>query len=356
MESIMAAPGTVGGLRALVGTVPGGSATWALTLMLNGSPSALTCTITAAATTCQDGSNGHNVTVAAGDRAYWKIVPSGTPASSPMRISVLWKPTTSDQTVWPVTTSGSVASANGFFNFFSGTNATTDNTASRIVVPIPGTLSNLYTWCTNAVAASATRVWTVNQNGAGSALTCTQTAGSTTCNDTNGGHAVSLAAGDVVNLAYTFTGTPGSSGCAMGAVFVPSTSGLYMVGGLGTTATTPTTATDVYAALSHQQFGLTSTRDGLVQRITQASTMKNIYVLLDGATGASSTLDVTLESGASSTALTCSMTNGSTCNLTTDVTVADDALLNTLFHHSGSAGTSRRANVSYSALFTGTFP
>jgi hypothetical protein len=99
-----------------------------------------------------------------------------------------------------------------------------------------------------------------------------------------------------------------------------------------------------------------TTENLLAQSVGQAMTLKNIYVKLAGNTGASSVLAVTLRKNAADTALTCSMTNAATCNLTTDVTAVNDDKLGTLWHHTGSAGTSQESAVSYSAIFTGTFP
>lgn len=353
VEGAVAQSGTFGGLRAVVETVPGGTASWTVTLDVNGTPSALTCTITSAATTCQDATHGHNVSVVAGDRVAIRSEPTNTPAAASLRVSVLYQ-TVVNQTLWPISVLGTLASANGFLAPLSGANGNTDSAATRLVVPIAGTVENLTTVCANAVGAGATRVFTVNLNGVGQTLTCTQSAGQTLCSDT--GHPVSVVAGDQVNLAYTFTGTPGSSACALGLAFSPTTTGLYVLGALGTTQTTPTTATDLFAPLSSQQWALSATDGVLARRITQASTVKNIYVLLDGTTGTSSTLAVTLNDGGVATAESCSMTNGSTCNLTADASVADDDLLDTVFHHTGSAGQTRRANVSYSAQFTGSFP
>ena len=162
-------------------------------------------------------------------------------------------------------------------------------------------------------------------------------------------------AGDQVGLSYTATGTPGAQACGGGMVFVPDVSGLYVLGGYAGT-TTPTTATDRFSALSASNQSSPTTEDELVTRPVQASTIKNLYVLLSGATGSGSVLAVTLNKNTVASALTCTMTNAATCNLTTDVTVVDDDLLDTVYHHTGSAGTARLPNVSYSATFTGTFP
>ena len=69
--------GTVSNLQVFVATAPGGVASWTLTVDKNGSPTALTCNIVGAATSCTDSSL---VTIVAGDKLDLDVTPFGSPA------------------------------------------------------------------------------------------------------------------------------------------------------------------------------------------------------------------------------------------------------------------------------------
>jgi hypothetical protein len=73
-------------LNAFVNTAPGGSATDTITLYVNGSTTALTCTITGAATTCSDTSD--TVTYTSGQSVSYQYVESVGAASTGMGASV----------------------------------------------------------------------------------------------------------------------------------------------------------------------------------------------------------------------------------------------------------------------------
>jgi hypothetical protein len=68
---------TLTDLHVRVSTAPGGTASWTLTIDKNGNATALSCTITGAATTCNDSSL---VPVSPGDTITLKVTPFGSPA------------------------------------------------------------------------------------------------------------------------------------------------------------------------------------------------------------------------------------------------------------------------------------
>lgn len=77
--AIMSAAGTITNLQVSQNAAPGGGASYTYTLFKNGAGQALTCQISAAATTCSD--NVHSVSVAAGDVVNMQVVPASTPAA-----------------------------------------------------------------------------------------------------------------------------------------------------------------------------------------------------------------------------------------------------------------------------------
>ena len=68
---------TMTDLQVFVGTPPGSGAQWTATIDKNGSPTGLTCTISAGTTRCHDLSQ---VPVVAGDTITLHVTPFGTPA------------------------------------------------------------------------------------------------------------------------------------------------------------------------------------------------------------------------------------------------------------------------------------
>lgn len=356
VEGVVSAPGILGGLRAVVGTVPGGSGQWDITVEKNGAATTLTCAITSAATTCQDATQAHNVTFAAGDRIGVKAVPTNTPASAGIRFSTLWQPTTSDETLWPSTPMTTVNNTTAWWTPLSGYLDTTTELSAKGITPIAGTAKQLYAWCSANATAGTSRTLTLRVNGADTALTCTIGAGAATCNDTS--DTVALAAHDLVNIQYTASGSPGGAGCAVGLTFVPTTTTQFVLGMASSLSQTPTTGTDKYQSLSDTRAALVTTEDQLVQRAVQAATVKAIAVAINTPLTSTSSLDFTLRKNAGSTALTCNITGASatTCSAATDVTVADDDLVNTALHHSGAGGVTVNTSIGYSAIFTGTFP
>jgi hypothetical protein len=68
---------TITGLHVHLSTPPGGGASWTLTIDKNGNPTALGCTITGAATNCNDSSL---VAVNPNDTITLKVTPFGSPA------------------------------------------------------------------------------------------------------------------------------------------------------------------------------------------------------------------------------------------------------------------------------------
>lgn len=87
---IVPTPGTLSGLRVALTGSPASGKSYALTLVVNGTDSALTATVADTATTAAD--TTHSVTVAAGDLIALKIVPAGTPTARGPKTGLLFTP------------------------------------------------------------------------------------------------------------------------------------------------------------------------------------------------------------------------------------------------------------------------
>jgi hypothetical protein len=81
------------------------------------------------------------------------------------------------------------------------------NTADDVRVPVPraGTVTALYVHVITPDASNAA-VFTVMKNGSPTTMVATVAATTTDGNDTTGGHAISVVAGDVLSIKVTGTG------------------------------------------------------------------------------------------------------------------------------------------------------
>ncbi len=79
--------GTLGTLEVKLGAAPGSGASYTMTVMQNGTPGAVTCTVSGAtATTCTDLVD--TVSIVAGDTVSLRVVPSGGPTTPVITWSV----------------------------------------------------------------------------------------------------------------------------------------------------------------------------------------------------------------------------------------------------------------------------
>jgi len=90
VQQLMPVAGTVQNLYAFVQVVPGGTATWTLTIRKNGANTAVTCTIQPAALSCSD--NTHTASFVAGDLIAVLVTSSGAPAATPGQWTAVYAP------------------------------------------------------------------------------------------------------------------------------------------------------------------------------------------------------------------------------------------------------------------------
>lgn len=136
---------------------------------------------------------------------------------------------------------GCVTSAtDGGFGLGGTALGTSPSEGVKCVIPANGTIDKLTVSVDTAVAASASKIFTLNVNGSSSALTGTIAAGQTQVVCTGG--PISVSAGDIVYVAYTHTGTPGANTLmTVSWVFNGSSSGesIYIGSNAGVSTTTP---------------------------------------------------------------------------------------------------------------------
>lgn len=189
---------------------PGGSASYTFTVEKNGADAAVTCTVSAAATTCNDLSN--SVAFAAGDTVSIKSVPASSPATMKVRFGFRWKPTVSGQALIMGSANGVATSGTGNtpMNGISSVSGTEQNRED--IVPIANvTFKQLYALVSTAPGGATTRTMTLRKGAApgnaqsNSSLACTIASAATSCQDTTDSYASNLE--DIVNFQTTTSGT-----------------------------------------------------------------------------------------------------------------------------------------------------
>lgn len=298
---------------------PGGTASYAIALMVNGSPSALTCTITSAITSCSDTS--HTVSLSAGDLVSIRSTPTNTPTVRAFSWSIETTAATSTSMIMGFNTSAPSTSAANYSGLQSGfSNWSSSLTARNQVISPPGTISNLYVQFQNAPdngAGTQSYAIALMKNGVAQSLTCTISEAGTTCNDTS--NSFTVAAGDKVFVRFTPSGTPvAPTTCRWGVKFAPTTDGESPVMFIANSQ--PSTTVTHYAAMSG--FQSTGTTEGNLDVIAPTVLVKNLYVDIttapDNGAGTQS-WTITSRRGAGNGNITCAISEAATtCNDTSN--------------------------------------
>ncbi len=200
---------TAGKIRKLyvsLTAAPGTGKTRTFTLMVNGSPSALTCAVSNSATTAND--TAHDVTVAAGDEVSVRSEVSGTPTAATVKLGTVFLADTNGESV----ILGCVGSASSgytvdYYLGLGGASADESSETNTMQIGNACTLKNLYVKMKGAPGSGASSVYSVRVNQANPAntLSATVTDPATTANDTT--HTVTVADGDRVDLFLNNTNT-----------------------------------------------------------------------------------------------------------------------------------------------------
>lgn len=214
------------------------------------------------------------------------------------------------------------------FTYFSGNtlawNATELN--SRSVVPIAGTLKNLYIRLGAAPTAGKSFAFTVEKNGSDSTITCTVSDANTSCNDTT--HTLSLAAGDTISIKSVPSGTPTApTTMQIGVVFSATTSTDAVLLGSTRSANLSNTTTQYdYLGGAGSPNATLNLRDAPAP---VSGVIDKLYVELSGTPGAGTGYTFTVLKNGVSSGITCDVTGtNTTCNDTTHTSsiAADDLL------------------------------
>lgn len=207
VQGVMPCAGTFSLLRCdfPAGAITAGS--YAVTLRVNGVDTALTVTMDTTAQSFQDAT--HSVSVNAGDLVCIAATPTGTPTSRALSTSILFTPTTAGQSFVLYGSSGALsASAVRYVYPIGQGNAAPGTTETNHDMPLPAgvTVDAIYADFTTAPGTSKqfaiqSRINAAN-NGPSFLIAGTATTGN------NGTDSTVTAAGDLLDVSLTPTGTP----------------------------------------------------------------------------------------------------------------------------------------------------
>lgn len=308
---------TLSNLYVKVTTAPGGTASWTFKVYKNGVGQTVTCAITGAATTAND--TTHTVSIAAGDRISLECIAATTPtAMGQFYATILLTSSVVGESL--ISFAGIGNSPSGLVTSYSGIQGTAtlgETTITKVnqCMPCAGTLDQLY--INQLFSNTTTTVYTLMVNGFPTLLTATLSAGTNASNLVNN---VAVSAGDLVSIQIAAaTGSTGSVN-RFGMRFVPTIDGqsvqlncfaLVGIAG-GTNYIAPAGSVSVDAA-----------NEANAQMLTQACTIKNMYMNLTAAPGAGNTLTHTVRKNAANQTVTAAITGGS-ATTANDTTYSDN--------------------------------
>lgn len=343
---VFAVDGKFTNLRVYSDHTPGGTATVIVKMSMNGVDSALTCTITSAATSCGDPVN--NATVTAGQKVTFHITQTNAPAPITLYFTADFTPTTADESV-VIFGNSQVAGASppGHLAIQGNQNNTTE-TAATSIFPAAGTLDHIYAELESAPGAGNTWTFTVRKNFKSDAnLICTIADPATTCNALTG----ATTTDSTTNINYQYlvpVGVGGTKGGGLSARWVPNTSGTFPF--LALTNGTLDTVNTNYAVVSGQ----------VSQTLIEASTteqagnftINKMSVSFRSNPGAAKSWLVTLRKNGADTAMTATCTNTLLCNSSNAITFTSTDTMDVSIAPVGGPGASTLVEIAFVATPT----
>ena len=330
-KGVFAASGTIKDLRILLAADPdNGAATQSYTFKIRVNEaepgSTLTCAVSDGQTSCQDLVN--SVSVTAGDYVSIEVVPANTPIVTQMKFSTTWNPTTADETILAGGTNVATLATSGTEYVGIAGTALTDTVEfdKTFVAPTAGVFKNLYIGLPTAPGGVATRVFTFRDSASAESLVATCGSADTACNQTSG--TVTATAGEKFVLVSTVTGTPAASRVKTGIVFVPTTSGQWIIP-LSSDDSLHTTATEYAKIVGGDDAwnGTITNKQQTYQTGSFAGDMDilNMYVVLETNPGTGlNKFDFTLMQDGIATALVATCDGVTACNATSTINIGDD--------------------------------
>ncbi|KKN75609.1 hypothetical protein LCGC14_0378470 [marine sediment metagenome] len=317
--TVCPASGTMSGLNVQLGGAPGAGKSITFVLMVNGSPSTLTVTISGDTDTF-GADSANEVSITAGDLLSIRTTPSGTPTVSPADWNMTFTGSTDKESILMGLTAqiGFSASATEFSGLSGWTGQGPDATEANTqqLCAGAGTIKSLYVKLVMdpGTAPDAYR-FTVRLNGSSTVLTTTITADDTTGSDLV--NSFTVAPGDLLTIMSEPLNTPSVEPFATwGVVFLADTDGESLV--LAGTANTLHQSNTEFMALRPNQMGsLWVTASNSHNNYMGPGVLRKMYVRLSVAPGSGgdsytfSPRHIDVEAGNQSVTITDAETTGS---------------------------------------------
>jgi hypothetical protein len=218
----------------------------------------------------------HNQSFAAGDVVSLFTGASGTTTGTG---TTRWSLTASCAPNTSMLLSGSGAAMGTTFPVYlsvqSGNLNATSAGAVEAVMPTAGTIKNAYVQLNTAIATSTNLTFTLYKNGSPTSLAVVINTATATGNDTNAGHAVTVAAGDRLYWTVSTTAVPATKTSFISVEFDPTINGesVHMFGGV----TSQTALSVRYQTIAQSGLAYLATEPGR-EVLTQAATWQKLYV------------------------------------------------------------------------------
>lgn len=318
-QAIVPVAGTSRNFAVVLSAAPdngGGTQSITITLRKNSAATTQTCTVSEANTTC---SFTGDLTWAAGDRWAIQTVPSGTPTVGQANVYFDFIPDTTNYMIYgsKLTSNLPTVTTTYYSPFINGIASTTEVTVS-MVVPLSGTLRNLYFRATSAPNAACADecswVGTMYLNGSPTAVNCLITNSATNCSDLT--HNFAVAAGDVISFKVSTVSTIiGSATGMIGFVIEPT-----LIGGVIFSSLSSNSASSVatnYLGI-HSAIPTWNATETLTDMIARPMVMNAVYGIIATAPGAGRSFTYTVNNNTVSTSATIAFSGASqvTNNLT----------------------------------------
>lgn len=195
------------------------------------------------------------------------------------------------------------------YSTLGSANSMVATNAEQVPMPCPGTFSQLRPWMTTAPGSGKSYEYMLMKNGNTTDLAST-VADTAQYND-NTVNTVSVAAGDLMSMRYTPSGTPASSGYQSHTLLFESSDGRYPILGGTNSSNLVNNATRYISLHSAANAGAASTTYGQTQS-PHACTIDRLYISLGAAPGAGTSYTFTLQKNGSATDVTVTISDTAT--------------------------------------------
>ena len=341
---VFPADGTITNFKVISSADPdngAGTQSYKLTIRVNGAEPATptTCTVSDGATTCSDTTNA--TTISAGDRISIESVPTNTPTVGAYIWNFLWNPTTDDETIMTGNTGSDIINAGDGARYVRITGCSFDEFDAGnadFIAPTAGVFKNLYINGVTAPGAGNTKVYAFADSAGSETINCTVSGTATTCNSTLETETATATAGERFRVTVTGTSNPDGTIATFGIVFVPTTTGEFIIAGQTEDTTNSTTTEYIQINTTSGLFTATEVNvDSYADTgsLSNDMTIEDIFVELSADIGAdSATYAFTLESNtATASALTCTVDGtaggANKCNFSSSIAMTDGNFLST---------------------------